>query len=395
MGKGYEARELIKFNFKSLDINKNFLGNSPPSVFVGRFGYPNINVGVLSPVNKDSNSNFYDNPRIWAKQNYKGEEILNLRDNLLNSRFKSRVKGFNERLINVAQEVSMAYKPVDIEVDLKKKPVNKTILSNVHSPIGRSASAKNIKIVENPKVKKSVDYAVSDIDLKASDAVSNLYKKGIDENALSKILSIGLLGLKKNRRLVPTRWSITATDDILGKNKLEEIKYYDEIENCAYFGGYLGNYFLVMFFKDVWGYELFETEVPIRKNPWSKSGKIYSTDYEDFDGRKKYAEETAGGYYASRLPVIENLYNRKKQGGVLVLRFITKDDKFPLGVWVVREAMRKSMNNFLDYFSDNNELIEFSKKFILRNFGFDISILLKESKLLKRIQNQQRLTRWL
>jgi hypothetical protein len=37
-------------------------------------------------------------------------------------------------------------------------------------------------------------------------------------------LSIGVLGLKKDKKLVPTRWAITATDDILAKKLLEKVK---------------------------------------------------------------------------------------------------------------------------------------------------------------------------
>lgn len=395
MGGGYSKREMVRFSMPIMELEgTEFFGNSPPSVFVGRFGYPKVNVGVLSPVVRDSEAAVYDNPRFWAKQNFKAKEILDLRDNLLNSRFKASVRGFNERLLDVSQEVGMAYKPVDIEVDLKKKPSNKARLSNIYTPLPRNAPVRNIKITENPKVKRSVEGAVSDIDLKAVDAVDRLYTKGIDENVLSKILSIGLLGIKKNRRLVPTRWSITATDDILGKKKLDEVRYFDEIEHQAYFGGFLGNFYLVLCFSDVWGFELFEMEVPVRPNPWSKTGKFYATDYESFDGRKKYAEECAGGYYAARLPVVERLYHDKKQGAVLVLRFVTEEDEYPLGVWVCREAIRKALVNSLGYFSDSNDMIDSCRKFIMERFNFDIDRILRNSKLLKRIQTQKRLTRW-
>ena len=54
-------------------------------------------------------------------------------------------------------------------------------------------------------------------EIKASEAIEFLYKNEFNEYTLSKILSVGVIGLAKNKKLVPTRWSITATDDILGK----------------------------------------------------------------------------------------------------------------------------------------------------------------------------------
>ena len=88
MPTGYSRKNLIKFNFESKELeNKNFLANSPPSVFVGRFGYPKVNIGILSPTEIKTNSEIYDSPKIWAEKRASTEKILKLRSNLINSRF--------------------------------------------------------------------------------------------------------------------------------------------------------------------------------------------------------------------------------------------------------------------------------------------------------------------
>ena len=38
---------------------------------------------------------------------------------------------------------------------------------------------------------------MNDADLKSADALNYLYENGFDENTLTKLLSIGVLGLKK------------------------------------------------------------------------------------------------------------------------------------------------------------------------------------------------------
>ena len=68
---------------------------------------------------------------------------------------------------------------------------------------------------------------------------------------------------------------------------------------------------------------------------------MYSTDYESYEGRKEYAEETAGGYYACRLPVLEKMKEIRRQGSCLDLRFITPEYHVPLGVWVCRGSRQK------------------------------------------------------
>ena len=394
---GYAQRELIKFNFESLDLDKNeFFGNSPPSVFVGRFGYPQVNVGVLSPVGSRENSHLMDSPKEWVKRGLRDIDILRLRSQLVNSRFQSRIKSPNHRLIDLSQEIGMAYKPVEVEVELKSKPLSKLVMTNISSPLSNNANVKNIRATSNPKVKTLVDKTVADGDIKSVDAIKKLYKKGVDENFLSKILSIGLLGLKKNRKLVPTRWSITATDDTVAKEMLKEVKFSDSIDHTrVYFGGYYGNYYLVMFFPGVWSYELYEMGVPFGVNPWSKQGKYFAYDSEGFDGRRKYAEETAGGYYACRLGIVEKLNELKKQGSVLVLRFITEEDQYPLGVWVCREATRMSLSGGFIEFEDRGLAINYAKGLIKKKFGEDISEILQLSRVLNEIKTQKRISEFI
>jgi hypothetical protein len=396
MGKGYSKRDLVRFDIETIDLDSNeFYGNSPPSVFVGRMGYPKVNVGVLSPAKIEPESWLYDAPEEWAARNYSARDIVRLRSNLINSRFKARIKGTNEKILSIAQEIGMSCRPVELEISLKEKPSRTISLDRISSPLINSANVKKIKVVGNPKVERKVERVIYDTDMKAVDALSYLYEKGISENFLSKALSIGLFGIKKNRKLVPTRWSITAVDDTIAKTYLDEVRMFEEGECCAFYGGYNGNYYLIMFFDDVWGFELFEIEVPLKINPWSKSGRFYATDYEDFYGRKNYAEETSGGYYAARLPIVKKLRGMQKQNAVMVIRLITEEDDVPVGVFAVREGVKKALRNRPLYFSDRELLINYAKVFIKKRFGISIENILKDSRLLKRIKTQKRLSKWL
>ena len=120
------------------------------------------------------------------------------------------------------------------------------------------------------------------------------------------MLSVGTVGVGNSRRLVPTRWSITATDDMIGKRLAASVKDFNWCaDHLLYFGGYLGNYFIVMLFPDAWGYELFES---------LEGHGSFTTDFEGHAGRSGYASETAGGYYAARLAVLEKLSRMKLSG---------------------------------------------------------------------------------
>ncbi len=378
--------------FKTIKaIDTQFAGNSPPSVFIGsKLPYPKVNVGILSPPEKLQDAWLYDAENYWAEHNYSIDDIINFRSSLINSRFKTNVyyaKG-NSKLLELSQEIGMASKPVDVEISLKDKIKLKLDFNSIHLPMGPRANLAKVRITENTKISQRVDKVVSDTDLKATDAINYLYKNDFDENVLSQLLSIGVLGIKKNRKLVPTRFSITAVDDTLGKQMLATIKTYDIFpEHTIYFGHHLGNYYIIMLFPRIFSYELFEIYIP--GSSWNPSSQLAAaTDYEDVFGRKEYASNTVGGYYATRLAITEYLSRIKKQASCLVIRFETPEYWKALGVWVVRAASRKTMAANPISFDSLDSMLDYSRLLASRHFNFDLDSLLAKSKLLKSIKTQ-------
>jgi len=374
-----KAQSVININKK---VSDSFCGTSP-APFVGRFGYPYVNVGILAPPEVKENVWLYDAPRFWGLNDFQIDQIVEFRSSLVNSRFKADINQ-KQKWLDLAKEIAMASKPVDLEINLKEKPRFSLNIFSHEAPTGPNAQLKKAEITSNTKISQKVEYVVNDIDLKANDAVVYLYDKGFDENFLSKLLSVGNIGIEENRKLVPTRWSITAVDDLLSKNLLKEVKTFDYADFSVYSGSYIGNYYIIMLFPDNWSYELFEIYLPKPEN--------YSTDYEPFQGRKYYAENCVGGYYTVRLAIAEKLKELKKQASVLVLRFITNEYSLPLGVWVTREASRKSINNAMINFSSKELLIKYVKDFIIKKFNYDIKELLEKSVLLKNLNKQKKLS---
>jgi len=383
--------------FKVKDnLNKEDFFSSSYSVFVGRYGYPNVNVGILSPPQQSEDSWLHDAPIHWADHNFKIGQIIDLRGSLINSRFHSNILDARKqnKFLEIGQELSMASRPADIEVNLDQKPKFRLNTNAYTLPMGPNAKLKEADLTENPKIPTKIDKVVSDTDLKATEGLTLLYSKNVDENVLTKILSIGNLGLKKDRKLVPTRHSITAVDDNLGKELINQIKRYSETSYLAYFGGYLGNNFLILFFPEVWSYELFEMYMP--KSSWNISSEIqHMTDYEPYEGRKTYAESCGGGYYASRLPTLEKLSKLKRQASVLVLRFIDGSYWCPLGVWVVRSGVRKALSTKPLEFGSKELMIEYAKKLIKRKYNHNIGYIFDRSILLRNIKNQSKLSKFL
>lgn len=382
------ARNNAAFRTKTMLDRENFTSDAV-APFVGRFGYPNVNIGILAPPEQSEDSWLYDAPKFWSGNNYDIPSIVSFRSSLLNSRSNMNIRK-RQKLLEISQDVAMSSRPFDVDIELEEKPMFRLQTDSNMAPTGANAKLKKISITENPKIHTKIYKVFGDTDMKAIEAVNYLYKNNFDENFLTRMLSVGTFGMKKDRKLVPTRWSITATDDIIGKNLIKEIKNFSEINSySAFFGSYLGNYYLIMMFPGIWSYELFEMYA---QRNWNFMKPLrFSTDHENYSGRKNYAENTVGGYYTVRLGILEKLKEMKKQASVLALRFITDEYAMPLGVWVTREAARKTLQNSIQ-FSSKELMLEYAKKLAKKKFNYNADFLLRESTLLKNINAQSKLS---
>ncbi|KPU63148.1 hypothetical protein EP1X_05045 [Thermococcus sp. EP1] len=342
---------------------RDIFGSSPPSIFVGEYGYPKVRIGPLVPP-IEGNTSHLDSPLKWADKTIK--DILYYRSLLVMGEMKADVNiRKSGRLLSEVQELAMSIKPVDSEILLKKKPVLKVLPSEFAPPIGPKAELLDFELTENPKIPKRTDYIVND-ELKAEPAIMRLYNWGFDEYYIIRLLSAGILGL--HRKLVPTRWSITAVQDTIGKKLRKEVLHYELINEFeVYFHEFLGNRYAVILLPESYAFELLEV--------WLK-GSLFGSgepevlhDYEDFRGIKGYAEQTTGAYYAARLSVLETLRKRRRQARILVFREITPRYYAPVGVWQIRVGVKKAMENLIGRFNTLQEALNEVKKFLEHPFN--------------------------
>jgi hypothetical protein len=357
-----------------------FSGSSPPEIFVGKWNYPNVYTGILSPTEYGETS-IMSSPEIWHKKKLPIPSILSMRNKLIYGRTQSDVhKPNDKKFLPIMQEVAMTHRSVATEFKLKK-PISKNLEQDSRTPIiPKAAPIESVKLQENAPVKKKVDYLVSDGDLKSAPALVELHKSGIENSSLIKILSAGLLGLTKNRKLVPTRWSITAVDDTLSKEKLERIRYYRELSEFMVFTAeYLGNHYNFLLFPSKWSFEVIEISL-------NAQGVWY--DYESFFPRKKYADSVTGAYYANRLALCEYLDSIKRQCSCIVFREIRPEYTSPLGVGILRQTSREAFSLPGKKFITLKEAlsdIQFSLKQPITNYT-------KRSKILAEFGKQKKIS---
>lgn len=322
------------------------------NVFVGRIGYPRVGIGPLAAMEKKDG---IDSPSSWFGMEY--SRIVEMRSMMIRSRQNENIFS-RSRFIQENQELAMASRPTDIEMKFKSKPVYRVSFSDVNQPMGPTATLQKLRIAENVKIRPAVEKVVRD-ELKAREAGNLLYRKGLDVYKITSILSSGALGMGERKKLVPTRWSITATDDMVGKELMEKIRTYPSINEFLVFEArYLDNHFVIMLMPGSWEFENFEAWAP--GSTWSRGMKDTQVigEYEPFRGRTEYADKQAGGYYAARIAVCEYLESIKRQARAFSIREIYEGYTIPLGVWVVRETARNAFRNPGSRFPNRKEALD-------------------------------------
>ena len=380
----------LKYYFRTVPLiqGTNVDGASPPGVFVGRFGYPYVYAGPLvPPVHEDTS--LYDLPELWFGKSM--DEIVGFRSMLVRGKHRVHVRRFEDagKIMDRTRELALSEGSVDVELALKKRPQRRFILDDEVQPFGPSALVRDLN-VGTSRWDHHIEKAYGDTDLKAAEAVTTLYERGVLVTKIQRAFSVGSFGLKDNRRLVPTRWSITAVDSIVSKDMMAKIKTFPEInEYRVYESQYLDNQFEVLMIPGAWSYEAMEAWYPGTVWNPSKLYVVMFSDWEGFEDRTTYAK-IGGCYYAARLAASELLTRERRQASVVVLREAHAGYIMPVGVWQVRENVRNAMRQKpLKY-----DTLEEALNRVASQFQIPLEQWIGRSKLLQDALFQRKITQY-
>lgn len=331
--------QFIKENSAKLSLD-TIDGSSPPSVFVGSYGYPKVRIGpMIPPLHGDTS--ILDRTELWTGKSI--EEIANYRLSLVLGTRNVNIHDISNRYLENMQELAMSERPAESEAKFEKKPLadvemqKELRLNHEATPFGPAAPLRDFK-ASSLSADQRIEAAYYDTDLRAADAMMKLYRRRVEMSIINRVFSMGMLGVKKKRKLVPTRWSISATDDIISAMLVKEIEMnptIDLFEVARY--SHLANYYSVILIPaNVWSFEMIES--------WFTSGGQMATGIDNEDTRAlNHNPKIAGAYFAARLAVAEQLARRHKKAAAIVLREIHPQYVMPLGVWQIREGVREAL----------------------------------------------------
>ena len=197
--KGIQSRwEEYLSTHANLFTSDSLDGSSPPSVFVGSYGYPKVSVGPMVPP-MHGDTTLLDSPELWVGKSL--EEIVNFRLSLIRGIKNISINEPNGRYIENLHEVAMSSRPIDSELQFYKNPKPAVSIDGESAPFGPVGEVSSAKF-SSTSSDKSIQRAYYDHDLKAQDAVVSLYNRGIEISKIQKCFSVGMFG--KKRKLVST-----------------------------------------------------------------------------------------------------------------------------------------------------------------------------------------------
>lgn len=334
-------------------IPKEVFGKSPSSIFIGKYNYPNVFAGPMVGLTDDvSNA---DSPGNWYGLDV--AKIVEYRLSLARGEKVAGVRDIGNRVVRDLQDTALSKKDIDVEVRFEREPFQRINFSTYLQPMGASGKMEKFSLADNPAIPRKVLSLVEE-KVNVRTAVSEGFDHFSDVYYLQRVLSSGALG--KEKKMVPTRWSITAADSILANHLLEDVREYRSVDKIAVYSNvWMGNHFEIAVLPGTWEFEQFESWEP--GSNWADNGGQLEYEYEPFEGRSDYAEREGGGYYGSRLSCVQALHKLKRQGRVAVFREISDEYQMPLGVWVVRATVKQALESQPTCFENRPEMLSYLK----------------------------------
>ena len=359
IGKGAYLRQLTASTMpmKSVSMGKEIEGSTPPSVFIGSWNYPYVFAGpMVAPLHGDTT--FMDMPEAWIPGNKTQEEIIGYRLSLIRGKQQVNAGDLDNRFVEKLQEISLSESSLESEIAFTSTPTGQSF-SEEHTPFGPSAPIERFDI-ETGRWNRDLEKVFYDTDLKAADAVMDLHKKDVAFSSIQKAFSVGTMGQEHGRHLVPTRWSITACDTIIGDRLLAGVRKNPVIDTWrVHEFSSLHNNYAVILMPTGWQYEWSEAFLHVLGNE-----ELVFSDHEGT--RKKTGYSPLGGcYYSCKMAVLEALSREQKQAGAIILREALHG-YVPMGVFNVRENVRSAMQQPASEFEGIKPALEYlSGKFTL------------------------------
>ncbi|MEM3280237.1 MAG: hypothetical protein QXR29_03150, partial [Candidatus Micrarchaeaceae archaeon] len=179
-------RAYYRMKTASMLIGNKVEGSSPPDIFVGSYGYPNVYIGPLIPP-RFGETEILSEPEQWPGKDML--EIIEMRTALVRGMYRTRVTDVDSgRTEEMITELAIASRNVESEATFLHAPAFNPSFDDISQPFGPSAMLKDLQI-GNIKADRRIERAYYDTDMPAKEAILELYNDGTPVSRIQKALA--------------------------------------------------------------------------------------------------------------------------------------------------------------------------------------------------------------
>ncbi len=194
---------------------------SPPGIVVEPLKYPIVRASVLASTQASEFISIYDHPDSW--RGLDSDAILKMRKCLF--RFGAQVDAKTMEpspLVDTLQTVALSVNPLALHFEVSDIPQKDLVPLGGLLPTGPAVDARNATILNEPETSRVAE-KITEQDIPAAEAIWKLLDYEYTLDQVARLMSVGLLGMKDNRRLIPTKSAYKATIDAFVNRAIMEL----------------------------------------------------------------------------------------------------------------------------------------------------------------------------
>lgn len=310
---------------------------SPPGLYVETTRYPILQAGILASTEPLEWLSIYDHPESWRGMDR--ETILSMRRHLYSLVLPIDAREMQPKdHIETLQTISLSVAPVALGVEVGTLPP-RHLGSQFGSQLPTSpvVNVRSLEILSNPEISKVAE-RITEKDIPAADAIWQLLDYEYSLEQVVRLMSIGLLGRKKNRRIIPMRSAYKAViDSFIDRSIMELIDrpYTDDIQ--LYLGRVCNDSFTIVIRPG-------EPRVDYLKIEDYESGCTRGTSFESTDIPTTDAKTSIYADHA-RFSAYRHMLADAKQSHIIIFHHSNQQRNRILGPWVIRAGVQEALQS--------------------------------------------------
>ncbi|UCE11055.1 MAG: hypothetical protein JSW61_03735 [Candidatus Thorarchaeota archaeon] len=184
---------------------------TPPGIFVETSKYPILWAGVLASPEPSEWLSIYDHPESWGGLDR--EAVLSMRRHLYRIVVPIDAREMTPpAIIKSLQSLSLSVAPVALGVEVADLPPRHLYPLGSQLPSGPIVEADRLELLTEPDVSR-VARRITERDEPAADTVWDLLEYDYSLDQVARMMALGMLGRRGNRRIIPTRSAYKAVID--------------------------------------------------------------------------------------------------------------------------------------------------------------------------------------